>query len=97
MQEPTHAFDLRGQSKALGVLAPGSQAEIAGIADVVPATSLSVYRIRFLPSLTWNSLYLYIFSVFIAENIKNIDNLSYLGNGNDDMLLCSVAVLPFSK
>lgn len=87
MQEPTHAFDPRGQSKALGALAPGSQAEIAGTVDTVAATSCQYITFAFY-SLSLREV--------SAENVKNIEN-SYPGHRNDDMLLCAVAVLPFSK
>lgn len=49
MQEPTHAFDPRGQTKALGALAPVSQAEIAGTVDAVATTSCQYSTFAFYP------------------------------------------------
>lgn len=56
MQEPTYAFDPRGQSKALGALAPGFQAEIDGTVDVAPATSCQYIAFAFYPHSLGGSL-----------------------------------------
>lgn len=89
MYAGTHTCIWSERSKqSLGCAGPGLSSRNSWHCRRCTSHLLSVYRICFLPSLNRGGV--------IAENVKNIENSSP-GHGNDDMLLCSAAVLPFSK